>query len=349
LIGGLSISVVIPTFNRAHLVGRALASVLREVGESDEVIVIDDGSTDNTQGIIEGFADTRVRYIRQNNSGAGVARNHGVRECRGELIAFLDSDDEWLPGRVAVQRRFMDARPDVLFSFTDMAPGGDAALKPWILRSWQSDANGWPEAMGAPIKYSSIADLPPGISDFDVYVADIYLAEMKASYLFVQCMMVRRQEAGTALRFAEGVATWEDWECFGRLARRGLMAHLTYIGAVQHKHSGRRLTQADWVQRAESRLVVLRNVWGCDPKFLGEYGDEYRALVREQKILKVRGLIVLGRTREARGEIRKLAALPLKYRIASLLPGRLMLSLVSARRAVRTPVLAGRLKTEERA
>jgi GT2 family glycosyltransferase len=331
----LSISVVIPTFNRAHLVKRALASVLAEIGPQDEVIVVDDGSTDDTEAAVRGFKDDRIRYIRQRNAGAGAARNRGVRECAGDLVAFLDSDDEWLPGRVAVQRAFMTARPDVLCTFVDYARDFGGRRHPRTLRCWNSDRNGWKEAMGTPFKYSVTARLPPGIADFDVYFGDIYRVEMHASYLSAISMMVRRREAGDALRFAEGVATWEDWECIGRLAACGKIAHLDYVGALQHAHPGPRVTDANWVARAESRLAVLENVWGVDSRFLASYGDEYRTLVHEQQLLRVKALITLGRIREAREGIRALNGVPVQYKLASRLPGGVIRSLVALWRSLR--------------
>lgn len=345
----LTVTVIIPTFNRSHLIGRALRSVLSQIEPHDEVIVVDDGSTDDTEAVVREVARDRVRYVRIENSGPGAARNRGVRAAKSDLLAFLDSDDEWLPGKLELQRGFMAAQPDVVFCSTDFASNYGGYFNRRTLVSWDGDRIGWRDVMGKPVKYSSLARLPDGVADFDVYSGEAYRVEMHASYLQINCMVVRRDLAGDAVRFTEGVATWEDWECFGRLTRRGPLFYLDYLGAVQYSHRGPRVTDANWVMRAEARLAVLENVWGSDPKFLGKYGNEYRALVEEQKILKVRGLIVLGRTREARGEIRKLAAPPLKYRIASWLPGRLMLSLVSVRRAVRTPARAGRLETQEMA
>jgi glycosyltransferase involved in cell wall biosynthesis len=88
------ISVVIPTYNRAALIGRALESALTQQRPGSEIVVVDDGSTDGTDRILAGYAD-RVRVIGQANRGGAAARNRGVAEARGEWIAFLDSDDLW--------------------------------------------------------------------------------------------------------------------------------------------------------------------------------------------------------------------------------------------------------------
>ena len=93
---GPFVSVIIPTYNRAHTVSETIDSVLQQTYPNVEVIVIDDGSKDNTQEILRGYG-TRIRNIRQDNAGQMVARNRGIREARGEIISFLDSDDLWLP------------------------------------------------------------------------------------------------------------------------------------------------------------------------------------------------------------------------------------------------------------
>lgn len=102
------LSVVIPTYQRGHLVGRAVASVLAQEGPSFEVVVVDDGSTDATPDVLAAIADPRVRVLRQANTGRGAARNAGLREARGELVTFLDSDDEALPGWLAEIDRLAD-------------------------------------------------------------------------------------------------------------------------------------------------------------------------------------------------------------------------------------------------
>jgi hypothetical protein len=92
------VSVIIPLFNKAPYVARALASVTRQNFTDFELIVVDDGSTDEGPGIVEAYDDSRIRLITQENAGPGAARNRGLAEAQGELIAFLDADDEWFPG-----------------------------------------------------------------------------------------------------------------------------------------------------------------------------------------------------------------------------------------------------------
>lgn len=99
-----SVSVVIPTYNRAQLLSRAINSVLTQTFSDYEIIVVDDGSTDHTREIIEQFRGAPIRFLHlERNCGGSRARNLGIQAARGEWVAFLDSDDEWLPRKLELQ------------------------------------------------------------------------------------------------------------------------------------------------------------------------------------------------------------------------------------------------------
>lgn len=134
------VSVVIPAYNRADTIARALESVLAQDYARLEVIVVDDGSTDATQAVVAGFADPRIRLVAQANAGVSAARNRGIAEARGALVAFLDSDDEWLPGKVSAQvALFQRASPRlglVYTGFASVAADGTATEHPARHRGW---------------------------------------------------------------------------------------------------------------------------------------------------------------------------------------------------------------------
>jgi glycosyltransferase involved in cell wall biosynthesis len=96
------VSAIIPSYNRGYVVGNAIDSILNQTYRNTEVVVVDDGSTDNTQERLKEYGD-RIRVVYQKNSGPSAARNHGIRASRGEIIAFLDSDDLWLPTKLERQ------------------------------------------------------------------------------------------------------------------------------------------------------------------------------------------------------------------------------------------------------
>src|SRR5688572_33013190 len=91
------ISVVIPAFNYAQYLPEAIASVLAQTHRDLECIVIDDGSTDNTQDVVTAIRDERLRYVHQPNGGLSSARNRGIQQAKHPFVGFLDADDRWLP------------------------------------------------------------------------------------------------------------------------------------------------------------------------------------------------------------------------------------------------------------
>lgn len=109
------ISVVIPVYNRPHRVVRAIESIWKQDFQDFELIVVDDGSTDSTGDVLRALQG-RLRYVRQQNSGPGAARNYGVQHAAGEWVAFLDSDDTWLPNKLSRQMAWAQSvKADVCF------------------------------------------------------------------------------------------------------------------------------------------------------------------------------------------------------------------------------------------
>jgi glycosyltransferase involved in cell wall biosynthesis len=96
------VSIIIPTYNRARVIARTLQNVFNQTYDNLEIIVVDDGSTDETQAVLATFGD-RIRIVHQQNGGPGSARNRGIKEATGEIVAFQDSDDEWHPTKLARQ------------------------------------------------------------------------------------------------------------------------------------------------------------------------------------------------------------------------------------------------------
>ena len=115
----MNISVIIPTYNRATTLERAILSVLDQTFSAREVIVVDDASTDNTSDILEKYSDRIKIIINESNRGVSFARNAGIQVARGDWIAFLDSDDIWLPEKLERQKGFHEAHPTVLISQCD--------------------------------------------------------------------------------------------------------------------------------------------------------------------------------------------------------------------------------------
>lgn len=127
-----TVTVIIPTYNRAHVLIRSIRSVLDQTYQNFELIIVDDGSTDNTGEIVKRFVNDRLRYIRRNQSSGSPAAptNIGIKAARGEYIAVQDSDDEWLPGKLEKQMQvFNNASAKVGIVYTDMWKVSEAGNK----------------------------------------------------------------------------------------------------------------------------------------------------------------------------------------------------------------------------
>lgn len=111
------VSVVVPAYNAAAFVGRAVDSVLRQTVQDFELIVVDDGSRDDTLAVLAGYGG-RVQVLTQPNAGPAAARNRGWRHARGEFVAFLDADDHWRPAKLERQLALMQAQPALAFCST---------------------------------------------------------------------------------------------------------------------------------------------------------------------------------------------------------------------------------------
>lgn len=333
------VSVIIPTYNRAALVVQSVESVLAAVARGDEVIVVDDGSTDDTAQALSRYQSS-IRYLRVPNSGVGAARNLGIREAKHDLVAFNDSDDLWLPDRLQLQRQVMGRQPEVVFCFSNfgglLANGSRAgnALGAWLAEFGGQISPGWAERLGHGVVFSELGELPADRADFRVHIGNLYAIELRFNHVAALTVMVRRSVAGSVLKFPEDISWGEDWECFARLSRVAPVAFLDCETAVQRVHSGHRLTAIDRAAKASIQLTILQRVWGSDAEFLSRNRGLYQTAVRDARLKRTRALLVQGKTAEARNELRLAGNGPLGYRALASLPGGFVRGLLWARRVV---------------
>ena len=330
-----SVSVILPTFNRAHLLERALKSVLGQLEIDDEIIVVDDGSTDNTHKVIKSLADN-IRYFQIEKSGAGAARNFGIMESRNPLVAFIDSDDEWMPGKVLLQKKMMIAKPELIFCFTNFAirDRKNREIR-FAAETWSKDTRKWDEIIGPGKKISTIFEISSNDKDYTYHEGDIFLQELLANYINVNTLMVRKSLAGDALFFAEGTKTYEDWECFGRLSSKGPAIYIDCETAWQHGHFGPRLTDTHPVECAIARIPIIEEVWGLNEDFQKMHGPIYEKTLAQQYAIVVRGMIARGKIKTAREYIKKYPNVPFNLKIIASLPRFLVAKILAFRRKFR--------------
>ncbi|MDZ4150125.1 glycosyltransferase family 2 protein, partial [Methylicorpusculum sp.] len=116
----MKISAVIPAYNSALFIQDAISSIKKQSRTVDEIIVIDDGSMDNTEEIISNLNDPNIRYFKQLNQGPSAARNFGIQKAKGDWIAFLDADDQWTPDKIDLQLKTLDRSPSLKLIAGDM-------------------------------------------------------------------------------------------------------------------------------------------------------------------------------------------------------------------------------------
>jgi len=317
----LPVSVVIPTYQRAHLIRRAVDSALAALEAGDEILVCDDGSTDGTAAALASYPSS-VRHLVLPHAGAGPARNAGLEAARHPLIAFLDSDDEWFPDKMRLQRRVMEARPDVVFSFGDFAvTENDGTPVRNYLPRWQERPIPLADVLGPGMPYATFGPLPAGRPDFTVHVGDLYGALLEDNYVPTFTLVVRRTPGTDRVRYATDLAFHEDWEYFARLAQTGPVAYLDTELTWQHGHRGPRLTQTDPYVIADCRLRLTQRLWGSDAAFRARFPGRVESLESRLHLARAKRLLRRGKPREARVEMGLAGRRPGSWRLLSWMPG----------------------------
>ena len=131
----MKVSVIVPAYNRGYIIAEALRSVFAQTFQDFELIVVDDGSKDDTAQVVSQFSDPRLRYIcHKENRGCSAAYNTGLREATGEIIAFLDSDDLWKPEMLAKSVELLDRHPEADAVFTDLEKQDEPRFVPSFMR-----------------------------------------------------------------------------------------------------------------------------------------------------------------------------------------------------------------------
>ena len=262
-----SVSIIIPTYNRAHLVHEAIDSVLAQDVEncSMEILVVDDGSTDDTRHVVQRYG-SRVKYLHQSNHGAGVARNRGIEEATGEWVAFLDSDDRWLPHKLSLQFRVLRALPGFNVIHSNFYTfEKDRITIPKGLEYWVQCITGVPRVEWSDI-YSShynSADLQITLEsrEFSVYAGNIFGVQLRVPCVSCCTLLVRRECLEPDIRFAENFPTWEDYWFICRLSENQDFLFIDVPTAGNRSHDGPRLTGTQRTNLLKCHIDTIEKVY----------------------------------------------------------------------------------------
>jgi glycosyltransferase involved in cell wall biosynthesis len=217
------VSVVIPAYNAAHWLPETLDSVLAQTEPAKEIIVVNDGSSDNTEEVLTPYREA-IRYVSQNNSGPAVARNSGIRASSGDFVAFLDADDIWYPDKIERQVAVLDARPDVGVVFSNYEPFGE----PVGYRTGFDRGT----VLGK-IGKQRIAD------DAFILEGDVFAALLQDLFSWTSTVLVRRKAIDTAGGFDEALhQAAEDWTICLRLSLVTRFAYVNKCLARRREHAG---------------------------------------------------------------------------------------------------------------
>lgn len=225
------VSVIVPTYNRAHFLTEAIESVLTQTYQDWELIIVDDGSADDTKALSDQCArrDHRIRVIHQANSGVAKARNAGLRAATGRYIAFLDDDDRWVPEKLERQVAYLDAHPEIGLAFT-LAQLVDQELR-------------------------HIKVLP------QVWRCS-FEALLERCFIPLPTVMVRRECLNCVGDFDEALGTSADYDLWLRIARRFEIACLEEPLALYQRHGAN--MSLDGQRRIREHLVIYRKLLAGD-------------------------------------------------------------------------------------
>jgi GT2 family glycosyltransferase len=278
------VSVVIPTFNRADLVVRAVESVRAQHVEDVEIIVVDDGSTDDTPAALARLAraDARLVHLQQSNAGVVAARNHGLGRARGLYVALLDSDDEWHPWKLTAQLAVLEQRPDVGMCWSDMtAEDGDGRViaERYLRKMYRAyrrvdETRVLPDAR--PL-HSYTTEVPFHAADAQVRIGRIYPLIVAGNLVHTSTVVLRRRWVQEIGGFDPALApSGEDHDFHLRTARLGLVA-LVDVPLVTY-----RIGAPDQLTRPELQPTAARNFFRTIDKAVAFHdGDPLpRSLVR---------------------------------------------------------------------
>jgi glycosyltransferase involved in cell wall biosynthesis len=208
------VSVIIPAYNCACFIGDALNSVFGQTYRPIEVIVVDDGSSDETADIVRSYQS--VRYIRQNNHGPSAARNTGIRAAKGEYIAFLDADDLWVAEKLSEQVALLEACPKASLAFANMRlVSQESGHEPSMFEKYHLTAN---------------------FFGHDRLVVDAPAKLVWSNFIPTSTVIVRKQALVDAGGFDEAFRKAEDWDLWLRMALHAPIAYSPALLMLKRVH-----------------------------------------------------------------------------------------------------------------
>ena len=221
------VSVIIPTYNREEFIVETINSVLNQTYKDFEVIVVDDGSTDNTKQKLEPFK-SKIKLIEQPNSERAVARNNGVKNSSGEYIAFLDSDDIWIKDKLEKQVKLLDSKPDVILTYGQSLRINEHGQKIKIAKRQLKGFSG-----------------------------EVFENLLMRNFVVSATPMIKKEYFEKTTGFQTKYIPYEDWEFWLRFSLLGKFYFLNQPFSYYriHKNQSVKLVQAEKIEKVTSLLL----------------------------------------------------------------------------------------------
>jgi glycosyltransferase involved in cell wall biosynthesis len=240
-----TVSVVVPTYNRARFLGAAVDSVRAQTYPCTEIVIVDDGSTDDTAQMVAKLGDG-IRYIAQANAGPAAARNRGIHVARGDLVAFLDTDDRWLPEKIARQVEILQREPRVALVGADMAIEDETGTV-------QVASNF--EHRGLQSFFAGLGGCP---------VPDAPRLLLKVNFINTSTVVARREVLQAMKGFDPRLRYGEDLELWLRIAARHAVACVPSVQEIRVEHSSNVTKSIEPMLIGYVRMAEVIREWAGD-------------------------------------------------------------------------------------
>ena len=252
----VDVSVIIPTYNRGSFLIEAIESVLAQTCQNVEVIVVDDGSSDDTLERLKPY-QSRISIITTNHGGAPHARNAGMKVAKGKYVSFLDSDDRYLPHKLALQVQILDRFPDVGLVYSEFSGFGEGIAEEFHLKSYHAAAFRNGEAYDhyfdeALLLTDAGLECPPWL-DRKIYLGQIFDQYLEVLFVFVNSLMVRRTVLEAVGFHDEGLSLFDGYDLVLRIAKCNRIAFVDLPTYQLRYHDG----QISTTKRTDGPLVFV--------------------------------------------------------------------------------------------
>jgi glycosyltransferase involved in cell wall biosynthesis len=258
MIEGL-VSVIIPTYNRAHIIQRCIDSALSQTYPNLEIVVVDDGSKDNTKEIIDThYSDNpKVNYFSKQNGGVSSARNLGLSVAKGEFVAFLDSDDFWMPEKIDLQVKCLQKHPDVGLVWTEFFACDlqGKVIHERYLRKMYGAYRFFPTPMNIFSKQFTLNTLIPNkaAEAMFYYVGHIYSPMALGNLVHTSTVVIRKHLIDKAGGFDETFSVAEDYDLYLRISA------LTEAAFIDEPLMGYCINEDDALTSKKHHLAIATN------------------------------------------------------------------------------------------